>query len=154
MSEVEVQERNWFRLGYLIHDVSRMRQTAFDQAMKPAGLTRSQWWVLANLVRQDAGPDINSSDLAKMLDIGKVTLGGIIDRLEATGLVERLPDAHDRRVKNIVITQKGRETVTKMRGIAEELNQKICSGLTDEDIEVLERYMVHLKSNTRDLLQD
>ena len=30
------------RLGFLIHDVSRLRRNAFDQLMKPLGVTRSQ----------------------------------------------------------------------------------------------------------------
>ena len=29
-----------FRIGFLVHDVSRMRRTLFDQAMKPLGITR------------------------------------------------------------------------------------------------------------------
>jgi DNA-binding MarR family transcriptional regulator len=33
---------------------------------------------------------------------------GIVDRLEALGLVERRPDAHDRRIKLLVTTAKGR----------------------------------------------
>lgn len=40
-----------FRIGFLVHDVSRMRRTLFDQEMKPLGITRSQWWVLAQLSR-------------------------------------------------------------------------------------------------------
>ena len=40
-----------FRIGFLVHDVSRMRRTLFDQAMKPLGITRSQWWVLSELSR-------------------------------------------------------------------------------------------------------
>jgi hypothetical protein len=35
-----------FRIGFLVHDVSRLRQTVFDQAMKPHGVTRAQWWAL------------------------------------------------------------------------------------------------------------
>ena len=37
------------RIGFLIHDVSRLRRNTFDQYMKPLGVTRSQWWVIAHL---------------------------------------------------------------------------------------------------------
>ena len=37
------------RLGFLIHDVSRLRRSAFDRCLKPLNVTRSQWWVLAYL---------------------------------------------------------------------------------------------------------
>src|SRR3546814_1021835 len=73
-----------FRFGFLVHDVSRMRRTLFDQVMKPLGITRSQWSVLAWLSR-GGNEGVMQVDLARQLDVGKVTIGGLIDRLEASG---------------------------------------------------------------------
>jgi DNA-binding MarR family transcriptional regulator len=42
-----------------------------------------------------------------MCDNSNVT--GIVDRLEAHGLVERRPSDHDRRIKTLVVTAKGVE---------------------------------------------
>src|SRR5262245_33864459 len=42
-----------FRIGFLIHDVSRLRRTVVDKVLRPMGVTRSQWWVLANLSRHN-----------------------------------------------------------------------------------------------------
>src|SRR2546428_12526826 len=80
------------RLGFLIHDVSRLRRSAFDRCLKPLNVTRSQWWVLAYLSREDG---MTQSQLAEELDLGKVAVGGLIDRLEKAGLVRRDPDATD-----------------------------------------------------------
>ena len=74
------------RLGYLIHDVSRLRRMMFDRALAPLGITRSQWWVLAFISRKDGMPQ---TQLAQELDVGKVALGALIDRLEAAGFVTR-----------------------------------------------------------------
>ncbi len=67
------------RLGFLIHDVSRLRRSAFDRCLKPLNVTRSQWWVLAYLSREDG---MTQTQLAEELDLGKVAIGGLIDRLE------------------------------------------------------------------------
>ena len=67
------------RLGYLIHDVSRLRRMMFDRALAPLGITRSQWWVLAFISRKDGLPQ---TQLANELDVGKVGVGALIDRLE------------------------------------------------------------------------
>ena len=40
---------------------------------------------------------------------------GIVDRLEARGLVARRPDEHDRRVKQVVLTPLGLEVTRRMR---------------------------------------
>jgi MarR family transcriptional regulator for hemolysin len=142
---------NWFRLGYLIHDVSRLRRTLIDQQMKPDGITRSQWWVLANLSRH-GNDGIMSSELAKLLDVGKVTLGGLIDRLELAGYVYRRADKTDRRAKHIFITDSGYELTKKMGKVIEVLNQRICVGMTEDEIKTTEFNLLRLKSNIREML--
>ena len=53
------------RIGVLIHDVSRLRRTVVDHALGPMGVTRSQWWVLANLSRHNGAAELNRSWCAR-----------------------------------------------------------------------------------------
>lgn len=132
------------RLGFYIHDASRVRRTIFDAALKPAGVTHSQASVLAHLSRADG---MAQSDLAQQLDLGKVALGGLIDRLEAAGLVERRADGGDRRVKRIFLTTPGRRVVTRMRTISERTNSEILAGIDPEDVRTTARTLRALKAN-------
>ncbi len=117
------------RIGFLVHDVSRLRRTAFDQRMRPLHITRSQWWVLTNVSRHgDKG--ITQTELAGILDLGKVAVGGLIDRLEARGYVERSADSGDRRVKRIFLTRKGKVILDRMIAVALEMNEKIMRGIS------------------------
>jgi DNA-binding MarR family transcriptional regulator len=116
------------RIGFLIHDVSRLRRTAFDQRMKPLHLTRSQWWVLSGVSRHGE-KGIAQTELAKVLDMGKVSVGGLIDRLEKRGFVERRPDPEDRRVNRVHPTQKGNSVLKKMEQIGNEMNAKVMKGI-------------------------
>jgi DNA-binding MarR family transcriptional regulator len=137
-----------FRIGFLVHDVSRMRRTLFDQAMKPLGITRSQWWVLSQLSRHTRAGMLQT-ELARDLDVGKVTVGGLIDRLEASGYVVRQPDATDRRAKRIQITEQGRAVLKQMVSVGRELNQIILAGLSPTDIEIAEHILSAMKDNIR-----
>src|SRR5688572_33475394 len=92
------------RIGVLIHDVSRLRRTVVDHTLGPMGVTRSQWWVLTNLSR-NTGKSMTQTELARTMDVGKVKLGGIIDRLAARGLDKRQPDPSDRSAKRASITR-------------------------------------------------
>jgi DNA-binding MarR family transcriptional regulator len=47
--------------------------------------------------------------VAEALDCDPSNVTGIVDRLEARGLVERRSDPRDRRVKQLVVTDRGRE---------------------------------------------
>lgn len=122
-----------FRIGFLIHDVSRLRRTVVDKALRPMGITRSQWWVLANLSRHH-GEGMMQTELAKVMDVGKVTLGGLIDRLEASGLVKRQDDAADRRVKRVVMTARGTKLLADIQGVAAVVNAQIMDDITPADI--------------------
>src|ERR1700759_2701644 len=102
---------NWeLRLGFLVHDVSRLRRRVVDRALKPLGVTRSQWWVLAFLSRSDG---MSQVALADELDLGKVALGQLVDRLEKTGFVTRRADGDDRRVKRIFLTKRSHALIAR-----------------------------------------
>jgi MarR family transcriptional regulator, transcriptional regulator for hemolysin len=136
---------NWdARLGFLMHDVSRLRRSVFDDFMKPAGLTRSQWWILAHLSRHDG---MIQSDLANMLDIGKAALGGLLDRLEASQLIERRADETDRRVKRIYLTGKGSQAIQEMRVNSHEVSERILQGLDQAARQALADSLAVVKAN-------
>lgn len=142
---VLTDENNWdYRLGFLMHDVSRLRRIVFDNLMKPLNVTRSQWWVLAYLSRHDG---MIQSDLASVLELGKAALGGLIDRLEAAGFIERRPDAADRRVKRVYLTNVGNQTIKEMRERSHEMSEEILEGLDGAQRLQLADMLNHVKQN-------
>ena len=74
------------------------------------GLTSTQAKVLAQL----DGP-LPMRGLAALLVCDASNVTGIVDRLEARGLVRREADTADRRVKNVVATDEGRDTIRRVR---------------------------------------
>ena len=148
---VDTHSIDWeLRLGFLIHDVSRLRRSAFDRCLKPLNVTRSQWWVLAYLSREDG---MTQSQLAEELDLGKVAVGGLIDRLEKSGLVRREADAADRRVNRIFLEPKSKQLVARMRKVSHRMNAQILSGLVDKQLEVAAQTLDAMKRNILGYLQ-
>ncbi|WP_328346942.1 MarR family transcriptional regulator [Streptomyces violaceus] len=82
------------------------------------GLTMTQAKMLI-LLRQP----LPMRALAGRLACDASNITGLVDRLEARGLVSRHADAADRRIKNVVATEEGREAVrlirADMRGTSE-----------------------------------
>jgi MarR family transcriptional regulator for hemolysin len=138
----EDADRQAIRLSFLIHDVSRMRRTAYDQLMKPLGVTRAQWWVLAHLSRYDG---MMQTELADTLDVGKASLGTLIDRLEAGGFVERREDPTDRRAKRLYMARSGHELLERMTQEENRFNERILSGLSATDRETMIRTLTTIK---------
>jgi MarR family transcriptional regulator for hemolysin len=140
-----VEQPDWdLRLGYLIHDVSRLRRMMFDRALAPLGITRSQWWVLAFISRKDGLPQ---TQLANELDVGKVAVGALIDRLEASGFVLRQADPVDRRVKRVYVTKQARGFLEKLRKETDKFNARIVNGIDRKQLEVASDALLAMKHN-------
>ena len=132
------------RLGYLIHDVSRLRRMMFDRALAPLGITRSQWWVLAFISRKDGLPQ---TQLANELDVGKVGVGALIDRLESSGFVIRQADPVDRRVKRVFVTKQARGFLEKLRKETDKFNAQISRGIDRAQLEATSDALLAMKRN-------
>lgn len=81
----------------------RRRVPAIAGALR---LSAAQCHVLRHL---EPGKPVPMRRVAEALACDASNVTGIVDRLEARGLVERRADADDRRVKNLVLTARGRE---------------------------------------------
>ena len=152
MAKVRRYAGSDFRIGFLVHDVSRLRQILFDQAMRPHGVTRAQWWTLAQLSRA-GGEGMAQTELARHLGLGKVAVGGMIDRLEGGGLVARRIDAADRRINRIHVTPRGHAILDRMVAVGRRLNKVILDGVPAADLAVADQVLTRLRRNLRAALE-
>lgn len=134
--------REGIRLGFLIHDVSRMRRSAYDQFMKPLGITRAQWWVLAHLSRHDG---MMQTQLADVLEVGKASLGDVIEGLETGGWVERRPDPSDKRAKRVYLTKPAQGLIKRMTVMEHDFNSQILRDLNSAERNELVRSLLKIK---------
>jgi DNA-binding MarR family transcriptional regulator len=116
----------------------------FDRALAPLGITRSQWWVLAFISRKDGLPQ---TQLANELDVGKVAVGALIDRLESSGFVIRQADPVDRRVKRVYVTKQAKGFLEKLRKETDKFNAKIDHGIERKQLEAAADALLAMKHN-------
>ncbi|MCQ4082074.1 MarR family transcriptional regulator [Streptomyces sp. RB6PN25] len=90
--------------------VSRYHEE-YEAAAAQYGLTGAQARVLALLAREP----LPMRRIAEQLKCEPSNVTGIVDRLEARGLVERRPDPADRRVKVAAATEAGAQTADRLR---------------------------------------
>jgi MarR family transcriptional regulator, transcriptional regulator for hemolysin len=141
------KDEDWkIRLGFLIHDCARLRRIVIDEIFRPLNVTRSQAWMLAYLSRTDGVPQ---SSLAEQMGLGKVALGGLVDRLEVSEMIERRADPNDRRVNKIFLTERGRQVVKDMRKLTLEANKDILKGISGKDLRTTVTNLKILKHNLK-----
>jgi DNA-binding MarR family transcriptional regulator len=140
-------ESNAPPLGFLLHEVARLLRRRFEQNARGSGLTRSQWQVLAYLANNEG---INQSGLADLLEIEPITLGRIIDKLQARGLIERHPDPSDRRAWLLHLPPAAHPKLTQLRGLGDVTRGEALAGVSEADTERLLRTLQALKANLAD----
>ncbi|WP_439569737.1 MarR family winged helix-turn-helix transcriptional regulator [Sphingopyxis sp.] len=136
------------RFGFLIHDVSRLRRVVVDRALKPLGITRSQWWVLAFLSRRDG---MTQTALAADLDLTKVAIGGLLDRMEAAGFVERRADASDGRARRVYLTRAGGKMVITIRENVEQIELQILENVSEDALNQAAATLLTIKETLLEL---
>lgn len=122
------------KLGTLFSDIARFRRILFDQLAADYELTHVQVFVLNHLHKEDG---LTQTELSARMDIGTVTVSGLVDRLEAKGYVERRPDENDRRAKRVWLTSKMQEIWKKIGDSMRQMNEVTFEGVDEADLEHL-----------------
>lgn len=89
------------------HRIRRLHQIAvaiFLQETEPHGLTPVQYAALQSVANE---PGLDQRTLARSIGLDTSTVGGVVDRLEARGLLTRNASPSDRRVRLLTPTDAG-----------------------------------------------
>jgi MarR family transcriptional regulator, transcriptional regulator for hemolysin len=136
-------------LGFALHDTARLLRTYSDQRARELNTTRAQWAVLARLQRCEG---VKQSELAEALDIAPITLGRLIDKLAAAGLVERRNDPSDRRAHRLYLTEKAAPALGALGALAEDVMGRALSGLDQASIHKILDGLAVIKANLKNEL--
>ena len=105
-------------------------------------LTMQQLQVLLVLSLEPDG--CSGQELATTMGVSLATMTGIVDRLVASGLVDRREDQHDRRVRRVRLTEAGRDTIEGIVSAGEATTAEILRRLGEDDLRVVARAMLLL----------
>ncbi len=88
-----------------------------ENAAENVGLTLQQHQALLFIIGFPGRERITIGELAERLQTRHHSAVGLVDRLEEQGLVERIPDPHDRRQVLIGLTSKGTQVLESLASI-------------------------------------
>lgn len=133
-------------LAIALHDSARLLRTYSDHRARELNTTRAQWAVLLRLQRCEGA---KQNELAEALDIAPITLGRLIDKLAAAGLVERRDDPADRRARRLHLTEKAAPTLRDLAMLAEDVMSRALVGLDDKAVLGLLEGLNTIKTNLK-----
>lgn len=110
----------------LLEQAQKRVSRDFDRALADVGATGEQWRVLDKLADEGGRP---IGELAQLLGIHPPTMTKLVDRMVATGLVQRIADEADSRRVLIYITDVGLHLFAQLAEKAAVFQQKLSSRL-------------------------
>lgn len=142
----ELDAPPWLRVESTLMATANAIRAAYDQRLAPLGLNLSVASLLSYI--RDFGP-VSQTRAAEHLEQGRAVTGTQVDKLQALGLVERLPDPDDRRVWRVAVTDAGRQLADRIAEVDAVLRGELRSGISRADRQTLAGLLVRLQHNLR-----
>jgi MarR family transcriptional regulator, transcriptional regulator for hemolysin len=107
-------------------------------------LTFDQSALLFAIYKQEA--EVIQKDVAEFMGKDKSAVLRMIDSLEDKGMLKRVVDLSDRRKNQIVVTEKGKQTVDQFLGIELQINRAIMGGLSVVEVDTFYKVLAHIRN--------
>lgn len=127
----------------LMKAYAMMHKRVMNEAQK-LGLTAGQPKILEYLLTQEGAEQYR---IAKHCEIEPATVGSILNRMEASGLVERRRLGTNRRSLYVYLTEKGRKAALEVEGIFAKAESEALEGIGAEEREKMSWILTEVYKN-------
>ena len=135
------------RLTYLLKRALLDLEDLHAEHLAPVGVSGRELGVLLLLDGRD--PE-SQQQVAGRLGVDRTTMVGLLDGLEAKGLVARRADAGDRRRNVLELTGDGQKTLVQAVRASDEAERQLLAELDDAESKQLRTLLTRLARNRSD----
>lgn len=148
MTDSDVLTGNREALSFRFDEIVRQLSRRLDARLEAHELSRTQWRMLAYVIRHHG---MTQSELARVLELERASVGQTIDIMERKQLVRRTPSPDDRRVWRIEATEKAQALIPALRPIIDRIFDQMFAGISEAEIEQLHDLLDRLLTNIDDI---
>jgi 4'-phosphopantetheinyl transferase len=127
----------------LVKRIFALHGQVHDQALfiagpmpEPCDLTMQQSRVLGFVTKE---PGLSGNELGQRLRVSAPTASGLVDRLVEKGLLARIDDPEDRRVRRLYITAAGQDLARQADSLLERAMAKVMQMMSLEELDLMRR---------------
>ena len=134
----KMQER--LPIGFLFKQINNVYEKDFNNRLRRLGITSSQCEVLDYLFNCQK-EEVNQRDIEKALSLKNPTVTGILKRLDEKGFILIVPNAKDKRRKNVYLTEKAYDIQKRMESDRRKIDKNLTIGMTKKEIQALQKML-------------
>lgn len=133
-------------ISITIHKTDLVLTSLIKAKLEPYNLAPEQNLILMLLWEQDG---LSQHQLGEKLNKDKTNIARMAASLESKGFVKRVHCPNDRRMMRLYLTSSGQKLGNEIIPIAEEFNSIVTNGLSNEEIQELERLLFKIRKNVQ-----
>jgi len=130
---MQPDEPHW-KLYALISGIYQKSRRLSEETLKTLRITFPQFGVLLRLSFQD---NITQKELSDIMDTDATTIMVICDSLEKKGFLKRMKDPSDRRVNRLILTEKGKNIVSKAYPLMMKRYEFFVNSISQKELETI-----------------
>ena len=143
-----MQER--LPVGFLFKQINTVYEKDINNQLKGIGITSSQCEVLDYLFHCDK-EEVNQRDIEKALNLKNPTVTGLLQRLDEKGYELIVPNAKDKRKKNVYLTEKAYDIQRRMEADRRRIDKNLTLGMTRREVQALQKMLNRVLYNVSDV---
>lgn len=132
-------------IGFVTNTAIKAVTEDFNKRLEKHGTTRIQWIALYFLLRADK--PMSQKELASLMNVQDPSLARLIDRMERDGLLQRIENPADKRIRFLLLTEIGRSKALELMPQGEEFSSLLLEDITDTEIENFHRVLNKMLKN-------
>lgn len=123
---------------------AKLFSEALERRLKPYNITRPQWTAIYYIYTCDS---ITQRVLADKMSVKEPTVVRLIQKMKQENILTFFGTDEDKRIKRLVLTDKGVCLFHKMLPVAEKFRNDTISGISEEDLQIFKDTLNIMVSN-------
>ncbi len=145
-----MKNKNKLKLGLDISKIHHIISRKMDASVISAiddNLTVSQAYVIDFISNEGKDKEIFQKDLEREFDLKRSSISLMLNNMEKSDLIERVPVTEDARLKKIILTQKSIKIYEKISTAIDSIENKLSENITPEEIKVFQSVLNKIRNN-------
>jgi len=134
-------------IGFITNTTMKFVSEDFNRRLEAKASTRIQWIALYFL--NEENKPISQKELASLMNIKDSSVARLVDRMERDGLIKRVENPKDKRVKFLELTNNGRNQIEALLPEGKYFSDLLLEGITNEELltfyKVLDKMSINIK---------
>ncbi|MEG0857762.1 MAG: MarR family transcriptional regulator [Terrisporobacter sp.] len=133
-------------IGKINHIISRNVDVAVMNAIDD-NLTVAQAYTIDFIILEGKNKDIFQKDLEKGLDLKRSSISLMLNNMEKSNLIQRVPVSQDARLKKIELTDKSHKLYEKISKAIDVVENRLSKDINEDELKIFYNVLNKIRNN-------